>query len=913
MNRFRSIAPVLAAALLSACGGKKNGGGSNCTGGTVLCNGTCVDFQTDASNCGACGAPCPVPQSCIAAQCVLGCASGTRCGQVGAPGAADVGAQYCADTQASALDCGGCGLACPAGQVCAAGYCQRPACDPGLVLCSGACANLLSDAANCGACGIACAGGQTCAAGACTSAACGGALGLPGAPAALAGENPVALVAALLGSPPFSALVTANDVAAGTVTVLRADGHGSFGDPVAWAVDANPSTLAAGSVNPGDDAVTDLVVGSRSASVTSAHVLLGATNGGFADAIPGAGGDAGPAPQAVALVDVDGDGVVDLVVGNAMGGGISGKNLHVFLNDGHGLFGTGTGSAPRPANAEYTVGSNVVAIVPVTASTLNGDSAPDLVVVTDDRADVLLGTLDPGAPFQAPIHYDVLNGVGTHLRPTAAAVSDLDGLYGPDLLVSVPSGGGVAVFLNQGMASSQWLGLVRSGPIFQTGPAAAIAAADLDGDGIPDILAADSSAGDVTALHGRGSVAGGVGFDQALSYPAGIAPSALALLEVDSDGLVDVAVAGAGSGTAAVLRNASVTGSVRLIAPAALPAGSAPLAAVLANLSGSAALDVAVADAAEDAVRVRLGAGDGTFSTEYLLQEALGSAPAALSALDLDGDGTVDLAVAFQGTGEIAMYWGDVTAAPARTSVATLGSPQVILALPGGLIVAATGDNAIAAIPRAPGRSFGAPALYTVGAGPVAIAAGDLNGDGCPDLAAAGALDGTLAILVCDPAIDFAWRKAVVYGAAPSPSGVAIADFDGDGKLDVAVASLGGGEVVILRNLGNGAGGQPLLGAPAAFPAGVRPRSVVAADVDGDGIMDLVLGAEGSGAAVVLRGLGGGAFGRPALFETGGAATGVAVGDLNGDGRLDVIAASSAPAQQLGGAALTVHLGACLP
>ena len=183
-----------------------------CPTGYTLCNGTCVNFQTNATACGACGNSCgganPI---CFNAWCVPPCPPGTtRCATGPGPGA-------CVNFQTNSGNCGSCshicssgqtcingvcqgsGICassanCPAGQTCVAGMCQGPAtcttaascpagqvcvagvcqaaCPPGFTKCNGTCVNLLSDAANCGACGLVCSGDKGCTAGACVSVVC---------------------------------------------------------------------------------------------------------------------------------------------------------------------------------------------------------------------------------------------------------------------------------------------------------------------------------------------------------------------------------------------------------------------------------------------------------------------------------------------------------------------------------------------------------------------------------------------------------------------------------------------------------------------------------------------------------------------------------------------------------------------
>jgi hypothetical protein len=180
-----------------------------CSAGQTACGTVCVDLQTDATNCGACGAKCQGADRCVAGACKTAqgaaCASGlVLCGATcvklnnddnncGACGNACNGLDCvdgvcggscppdrpddcgdCVDTQNDPANCGGCFNACPAGAACVAGACGGNAgvnCPAGQTDCGGVCTDLNTDPASCGACGIACAADETCQAGACVGGA----------------------------------------------------------------------------------------------------------------------------------------------------------------------------------------------------------------------------------------------------------------------------------------------------------------------------------------------------------------------------------------------------------------------------------------------------------------------------------------------------------------------------------------------------------------------------------------------------------------------------------------------------------------------------------------------------------------------------------------------------------------------
>lgn len=128
----------------------------SCTAPAIDCDGTCVNPQTDAMNCGACGTACTAAQECMAGTCTALCTTPTpdRCDTT------------CVDLTSDTANCGVCGTACTGTEVCNASMCEIP-CPMGETACSAACVDLMADGANCGVCGNACAVGERCSAGTC--------------------------------------------------------------------------------------------------------------------------------------------------------------------------------------------------------------------------------------------------------------------------------------------------------------------------------------------------------------------------------------------------------------------------------------------------------------------------------------------------------------------------------------------------------------------------------------------------------------------------------------------------------------------------------------------------------------------------------------------------------------------------
>lgn len=167
----------------------------------------------------------------------------------------------------------------------------------------------------------------------------------------------------------------------------------------------------------------------------------------------------------------------------------------------------------------------------------------------------------------------------------------------------------------------------------------------------------------------------------------------------------------------------------------------------------------------------------------------------------------------------------------------------------------------------------------------------DFNGDGIQDVVMGSRGEGQLApgkvfLFLGNGTGDFPNTPAASITVGIMPWQVAAADFNGDGKLDVAVTNNISASVSVL--LGNGRGG---LGAPASVSVGNRPTQLCVGDLNNDGAADLVVTNEGSNSVSVRLGTGTGTFTKPTVseFSSGGTPSSVAAADVNGDGNLDVL------------------------
>ena len=323
-----------------------------------------------------------------------------------------------------------------------------------------------------------------------------------------------------------------------------------------------------------------------------------------------------------------------------------------------------------------------------------------------------------------------------------------------------------------------------------------------------------------------------------------------------------------------------------------------PRALATGDFNGDGIPDVAELDSAS--VVVLLGNGDGSF-TAAAGGPANGQYPDAMTAGDFNGDGKLDLAVVNNATNSVTILLGngDGSFSASASSPSTGLHPDGItvgdfngdgivdLAVPN------TGDNynngtVSILLGNGDGTFTAADTSPVVGVNPYAVAVGDFNGDGKADLAVIDQQQDTMTILLGNG--DGTFIAAASPQVTSNAEAIAVADFNGDGKQDLIVACSNGGQVFVL--LGNGDG--TFTTAP-AFPSSPMSDTISVVDFNQDGIADVALvNNTYSGAPEVFLGHGDGSFvPSPTALQTSFDPFFLVAADFNGDGRPDMAVLNS--------------------
>ncbi|MFO0925521.1 MAG: FG-GAP-like repeat-containing protein [Gemmataceae bacterium] len=653
------------------------------------------------------------------------------------------------------------------------------------------------------------------------------------------GDQPTSLAYGDFNADGIPDLVVAN-YASDTVTIHYGDGSGGFNSitPITLSVGDGPTGVAVGDLD-SDGQADDLVVTNRTAG--SVTVRRGNGNGTFTNTtLTGFG-----SPEAVALFDVNNDGKLDFVA--------VGTQIVWRVNDGTGTFSGGGSVNPSTTLTSVAVGR------------VNPDSFPDLVVVNNSNQVRTYFHTGGATAFTTTSAGTTL---GTGITARGVTLGDVDNDGDLDLVTANPianqSVGSVSIRLNSGGTFSGSTNLPVGRQPY------AVALADLDGDGKLDLAVANGRNTSGTSIGSTVGIRRGNGngtFSGTEAVVVGDGPVALALRDVNGDGLADLAAANYDSDTVSIRLNRGglrFTGREDVISEgspsfvvATDPAG-APL-----DFNGDGFADLVVASQASATVSVYFGDESGRFTSWTTLAPfTTNYSPVAVVAADFDGDGFTDLAVAsnVNNAGEVQIRHGD-GAGGFTAGVTRPITGQLIRSLQGG----------------------------------------DFDGDGNADLVvihevwSGGA--GTAKFWFGDGMGDFPNLRDVTLPNAPVAA--AVADLDHDGDLDVVVVhNINPSPVHFLINQ-DAQGGNRIVtsgGSLYTFSSNVGLLSVAVGDLTGDGVLDLVVGSKTNQTASVLRGASTGANNYSVASRVdvgvGRFPTALAVGDVNGDGHLDLVSAA---------------------
>jgi len=432
---------------------------------------------------------------------------------------------------------------------------------------------------------------------------------------------------------------------------------------------------------------------------------------------------------------------------------------------------------------------------------------------------------------------------------------------------------------------------------------------DFNGDGIADLVVTNQGESTVSIYLGN---ADGT-FQKQSDVTVGANPRYVLVVDLNGDGLADLALTGgAPNATVSVLLS---NGDGTFTATGSFATGSGPSQAAAGDVNGDGKADLVVANSTNATVSILLGNGDGTFQgkADYACAAEQLAAPQAVLVADLNSDGHVDIVAANTGWDTLGILLGkgdgtfqavkevQVTSAPVTVVAADFnGDGKTDLAVPnnqGDTIPGAS--NAISILLGKGDGTFGVATDYKLPGPTQALQAADFDGDGKVDLAAfsfASTATGTVTVMLGKG--DGSFQVHGSYGGVASYAST-VADFNGDSHWDVAMVSRDSLQVNVL--LGDGGGGLgSIVDSPISNRNALTTPDLFAGEFTGDGKMDLVSTYLGVGGVALSVGNGDGTFQASQGTSMPGFGPIQAVGDINGDGKLDIAILYSGATSGLG-------------
>lgn len=637
----------------------------------------------------------------------------------------------------------------------------------------------------------------------------------------------------------------------GQVNVRLSSAGEPLAETLAIGTEGRPTGLVSGDFN--GDGHADLVA-SFNPDYTANQLYLFAGDGQGSLRYTGRVLQIGGGDPPLAVADFNGDQVDDLVVVD---------------NDAGILLAYFGAEEPFRRFHAVTVKDHVGAVA---AGDFNQDGLADLALTSSGgldrpgRAEIWTGTGDGDAPFAVPQVLDIRRG----LDSVQAQDFNGDGLLDLLFLPRFDPGGYQLLLRDPDQLEGDWPGW-RADTLPISPRANAVALTDLNGDGINDLVGlariGNASQGVVVVA----GAADGWLAPVRLTGPGDV--WAVATADFNGDGREDLAVARSQAAPDVGALPEATAGRVELYLnsgdryrlSASQPSGRSPLALLAVDWNGDGATDLLSADYGSGQVSRFLGDGQGGLQAVDPL--SVGLNPIALTAGDVSGDGQLDLLVANATSGEVNVFLG-------------MGDDQISRA-----------------------------SDLFIGNNPWALALADFDGDGRLDLAVAQAnfnvADEPGQVLLYPGQEDGSFGQPSVVAVGPNPTDLAVADFDGNGLPDLAVAFSGamttveppgspsGDGVALLLNRGEFTFDQVWRSQDV-----LHPHHLLAEDFNGDRVVDLAVGGASGGSPwlayrvlTLLLGSGDGRFGDAQYFGDGEAVQGLAALDANADGRLDLILA----------------------
>ncbi len=620
------------------------------------------------------------------------------------------------------------------------------------------------------------------------------------------------------------------NTSSGGVISFDSDGdysRGFYSSGICYSTGSNPENIAIGDLD--DDGKPDITIPNYGSNTVSVFRNTGSSGNISFDAKIDF--TTGNNPTRVSIGDLDGDGKLDLAVTNGQSNTVS-----VFKN----LCTTGNISFASKVNY-------ITAMEPTSVSIgdLDGDSKPDIAITngTSGSISVLRNiiykpTITSFTPVSGVIGSTVtIKGTGFSVTPTDNIVyfggvrAEVTAATETFLVVKVPIGAGyqpITVTTNHltGYSTQQFnvtfagTGTINSESFIKTvqydvtgSSYFSGSTADFDCDGKLDIISVNYSGKSVSVFKNTSTV-GTISFADKIDSETESNPGAIAIGDLDGDGMLDFAITNDVSRIVSVYRNISTPGTILFADRTNYSAGTYPVDISISDIDEDGKPDLIIANSQEAKVSILKNSGTvGTISFDNRIDFSTGSGSNSLSVGDFNNDRKPDIAVTNYISNTLSIIKNTSTIGTISFADKVDFSTNIKpLYISNGdingdgkldLIISCFNLNEITVMQNTSSEaniSF-SPNIIDIGSSSNLISVGDLDGDGKPDLALPGSALEVYVLKNTETSGSISFASKVGFSMSGSSNYVSINDLDGDGKPDMVVSAIG--SISILRNTNN--------------------------------------------------------------------------------------------------------------
>ncbi|CAF4931507.1 unnamed protein product [Rotaria socialis] len=423
-----------------------------------------------------------------------------------------------------------------------------------------------------------------------------------------------------------------------------------------------------------------------------------------------------------------------------------------------------------------------------------------------------------------------------------------------------------------------------------------ITTADFNNDRYLDIAVALFQSNSISILFGYGN--GSFDLMKTISTGLNSQPNALTAYDFNKDGSLDIAVVNSGTQEILILRGYG-NGTFLNVTRYPTGNGSRPMSIILADINNDNHVDMIVSNHRTSCIGILLGRGNFTFDSIATYSIGSLAAPQSVAVGDFDNDSQLDIVVANYGANTVTVFLGYVKG----NFTSQISYSTGVQSWPSCVIV---GDfnrdnqldivtsnyykNNVGILLGYGNGSFSNVTTYYTGDGssPQFIGAGDFNNDSILDIAVANSGNNGFVVLFGVGDGSFLCGNFYRTGKASAPWALAIGDFNGDNRLDVAVTNSALNSIsIFLQN------GKDIYAGVQSYSTGSRsqPFAVAVADLNSDGLLDIVVANYGTDNIGIFLGRGSRIFNTLTTYSTGtfSGPSDIDIADLNNDNRLDIV------------------------